>query len=93
MAARLPVVATDVGGSSELLQGGLRGMLVDPKNPQQIADAIMNLLGLPQTLLNEMGENGQKFVAENFNPQTVTNQMLEAYQTMFKVIARSGLIQ
>jgi glycosyltransferase involved in cell wall biosynthesis len=93
MAARLPVVATDVGGSSELLQGGLRGRLVDPKNPQQIADAIMNLLGLPQTLLTEMGENGLRFVAENFSPQTVTNQMLEAYQTMFKVTARSGLTQ
>ena len=63
-------------------------MLVDPKNPQQIADAIMNLLGLPQTLLNEMGENGHKFVAENFSPQAVTKQMLEAYQTMFKMTAR-----
>jgi glycosyltransferase involved in cell wall biosynthesis len=93
MAARLPVVATDVGGSSELLQGGSRGMLVDPKNPQQIADAIMNLLGLPQTLLSEMGENGHKFVAENFSSQTVTKQMLEAYQSMFKVTSRSGPTQ
>jgi L-malate glycosyltransferase len=93
MAARLPVVATNVGGSSELLKEGLRGILVDPKNPQKIADAIINLLGLPQTVLNEMGENAHKFVADKFNPQTVTKQMLEAYQNILKGISRSGLTQ
>jgi glycosyltransferase involved in cell wall biosynthesis len=92
MAARLPVIATKVGGSAELLKEGLRGILVEPKNPQQIADAIMNLLALPRTLLNEMGENAHKFVAEKFNPQTVTKQMLAAYQNMLKGISRDHLL-
>jgi len=91
MSARLPVVATKVGGSPELVKEGLRGVLVDPKNPQQIADAIIHLLRLPQTMLTEMGENAHKFVTENFNPQTVTKQMLEAYQNTLRGIARSGL--
>jgi len=91
MAARMPVIATKVGGSSELLKGGLRGTLVDPKNPQQIADAIINLLGLPRVLLNEMGENAHEFVAEQFNPQAVTKQMLQAYQNVLRGISRSGI--
>jgi L-malate glycosyltransferase len=82
MAARLPVLATNVGGSPALCEEGLRGTLVNPKDPQQIADALIKLLSLPQTLLNKMGENGHEFVAKKFNPQIVTQQLLEAYQNV-----------
>jgi glycosyltransferase involved in cell wall biosynthesis len=89
MTARLPVVATNVGGSSELLEGGLRGTLVDPKNPQQIADAILTLVRLPKASLDEMGECAYRFVVEKFNPHTVTHQMLGAYQNVLNAHSRS----
>ena len=93
MAAKVPVVATNVGGSSELLKEGLRGKLVDPKTPQQIADAIMHLLDLPQTLLNELRENAHNFVVDKFNPQEVAEQMLEAYQSLLRGTSRTGPTQ
>ena len=43
MAADLPVVATDVGGSRELVQTGETGYLVPPRDPAALAAAIVKL--------------------------------------------------
>ncbi|MEV5754571.1 glycosyltransferase [Actinoallomurus sp. NPDC052308] len=45
MAAGRPVVATDVGGTGELLDG--RGLLVPPADPEALADGLERLLGDP----------------------------------------------
>lgn len=47
MAAGLPVVATDVGGNREVVDAGRTGLLVEPRNPQQLADAVLRVLGSP----------------------------------------------
>ena len=43
MAAQLPVVATDVGGSRELVRNGETGILVPPGAPQALAAAVLHL--------------------------------------------------
>src|SRR3989344_3191209 len=42
--ASLPVVATDVGGISEIIKNKRTGLLVQPKKPDQLADAISFLM-------------------------------------------------
>ena len=41
MASRLPVVATRVGGNSELIESGMTGTLVSPGNSDALADAML----------------------------------------------------
>ncbi|MFT3916845.1 MAG: glycosyltransferase family 4 protein [Anaeromyxobacteraceae bacterium] len=48
MAARVPVVATAVGGSAELLADGLTGRLVPPGDPVRLGDALAGLFSDPQ---------------------------------------------
>jgi len=44
MAAGVPVVATRVGGTPELIESGVSGILVPPGNPQALADETVALL-------------------------------------------------
>ncbi|OHV84987.1 exopolysaccharide biosynthesis GT4 family glycosyltransferase EpsE [Rhizobium sp. LCM 4573] len=45
MAMELPVIVTDVGGNSELIDHGVDAILVQPRQPKEMADAIEEVLG------------------------------------------------
>lgn len=47
MAAGCAIVATGVGGNSQAIKNGYNGTLVDPRNPQQLAKAVITLLESP----------------------------------------------
>lgn len=49
MAMQVPVAVTGVDGTVELVQNGVEGVLIRPKEPQQMADALMKILRDPKT--------------------------------------------
>ncbi|MFN0132392.1 MAG: exopolysaccharide biosynthesis GT4 family glycosyltransferase EpsE [Phycisphaerales bacterium] len=49
MAMELPVIVTRVGGVPELVRDGIDGLLVPPRDPSAIADAIRRTLEAPET--------------------------------------------
>lgn len=65
MALRLPVVATAVGGTPELVRDGVNGFLVPPGAPAALAGRIGDLLAAPR-LRRRMGERGRKIVERDF---------------------------
>lgn len=65
MAMGLPVVVTRVGGVPELVRDGLDGLLVPPKEPVAMADAIERVLGDPAAA-SRMGASGEQRVREKF---------------------------
>src|SRR5262249_23780264 len=44
MAIGVPVIATNVGGTSELIEDGRTGLLIRPSDPQAIADAVIKMV-------------------------------------------------
>ena len=64
MAARLPVVAYDVGGNGELINEE-RGMLVPPGNEEVFSAAIIRLLS-DASLRTQLGASGRHFVEQHF---------------------------
>jgi glycosyltransferase involved in cell wall biosynthesis len=67
------VVATDVGGNRELVISGENGLLVPPKNPEAMAQAILTLLNDPAHA-RKMGEKGRARILAEFSlEQMVTN--------------------
>src|ERR1700736_4881795 len=61
MAARLPVVATSVGGTPELVEAGVRGFLVQPGDHRALAAKLRQLEASPE-LARRMGLCGRAFV-------------------------------
>jgi glycosyltransferase involved in cell wall biosynthesis len=66
MAAGVPVVATAVGGTPELVEDGVTGYLVPPRDAAALAAAITRLLDDP-TLARRLGEAGRRRVVERFS--------------------------
>jgi glycosyltransferase involved in cell wall biosynthesis len=45
MACGLPVIATAVNGTPELIEDGIDGILIEPESPKDIEDAVLRLFG------------------------------------------------
>jgi glycosyltransferase involved in cell wall biosynthesis len=80
MAANLPVVATDVGGNPEAVIHGETGYIVPVRNPQALAEALLNLVLNPQR--KRMGEAGAKRVEEKFT----ISSCVEAYEACYREV-------
>lgn len=80
MAARLPVVAYNVGGNAELVNDK-RGVLVAEKNETSFANAIYRLLSNPQ-LRKQQGDNARRFVLENFSLDRVRRRYENLYRAL-----------
>jgi glycosyltransferase involved in cell wall biosynthesis len=78
MARGRAVVATPVGGTPEVVSDGKTGLLVPPRDPEALADAVGRLLADPE-LRRRMGEAGRRRVAERFTAESMTRRMLEIY--------------
>ncbi len=66
MASGLPVVATAISGIPELVQSGLTGFLVPPRDPDALADALQRLAADPD-LRQQMGTAGRARVMRDFD--------------------------
>ncbi len=66
LACARPCVATEVGGSPEIVVDGLNGLLVPPKDPPAIATACLRLLSSPD-LRVQMGTRGRRRAEELFD--------------------------
>jgi glycosyltransferase involved in cell wall biosynthesis len=64
-AARVPVVATAVGGTPEVVEDGVSGYLVSPGEPDRLADRILDVLADEERRL-EMGRCGYRRVCADF---------------------------
>lgn len=76
-----PVVVSNVGGLPEVVEDGVTGIVVEPRNPEQTADAIERLLG-DQELREKMGRAGRDRVQRRYNWNKSVTQMLEIYREL-----------
>lgn len=79
--AGVPIVASRVGGIPEAVRDGVTGLLVEPGNPIELAEAIRRLLR-DQTLAKRMGRAGRELVAREFSADIMVQGNLRVYQEL-----------
>jgi phosphatidylinositol alpha-mannosyltransferase len=81
MASGVPVVASSIPGYRCVIKDRDTGILVEKKNPQAIASAIIKL-ARDKGLREKMGERGREF-AIGFSWETITNKIETVYRSLF----------
>ncbi len=77
-ACGIPVVATNVGGLPEVIRDGVTGIIVQPKNPTETAEALERLIS-DESLRINMGEAGRKNVIDNYDWEKSVQKMMNVY--------------
>jgi len=81
------VIATNVGSIPEVLDDGINGILLPPRDSNALATAIITLLNNAQ-LRNEMGENGYNKMKTVYNWDAIAQKTLDGYSTLIKKVAQ-----
>lgn len=81
MAEGLPVIATRVGGTPEIVSDGETGLLVSPDEPVLLASRIQQLLDNP-LLRARLGSAGFKLVSGKFSAATVASDYERIYESV-----------
>src|SRR5262249_32496249 len=85
MAAGKAIVATAVGGTGQLIQDGVHGLLVPPEDPVRLAQAIRRLLE-DRTLAARLGAAARRRVQEKYSREA----MVRNFETFFQNLVFVG---
>lgn len=80
----LPIIVSNVGGLPEVVKDGETGFIVEPKNIQQLADRLYDLVINPE-LRMRLGKNGRNFVNSFYNWKENVKRMEIVYENLIKM--------
>lgn len=83
MASLRPVIASRIGGTTEIVEHHKNGLLVEPANSEELAQAIIYLYNNPQKVL-EMIKSAREKVESSFSKK----QMAESFEKLFITLLR-----
>ncbi len=83
MAARLPIIASAVGGIPEMITEGENGLLLPAGDSEALAAACIPLMA-DSSLRKAMGERGRLVVTEKFNIHVQNNNLKKLYLDLIK---------
>ena len=78
---KVPIVATNVGGVSELITNGENGILVPPEDPGMLASAINRVIH-DEELAGSLAENGYKHVTETLTWDSMLPRYVRFYEDL-----------
>ena len=76
------VLGSNSGGMSEIIEDGISGFLVEPKNPITLAKRIKEILLLNSEEKEIISNNAVKRIKDNFSMEVILNQTLDYYKSV-----------
>ena len=80
----VPVLATNVGGISSIVNGGVDGLLF-PANAPYTAAALIKKVIADEALSKTLSSNAIKRATDRHNPAKIGNRLVEIYETIINV--------
>ncbi|WP_142412973.1 glycosyltransferase family 4 protein [Hathewaya massiliensis] len=74
LSSELPIVLAVEGEAEKLINDARAGITVEPENAKEIADAVLKL-HKNKDLKEELGQNGRKYVIENYSRESITRKL------------------
>jgi glycosyltransferase involved in cell wall biosynthesis len=81
IAAGLPVVATDVGANAKLIEHGVSGLIVPPRDESALAEAVVRLLEDP-SLAARFGAAARQRVEQDYSRDAMRRRFERFYQQL-----------
>ena len=85
MAASKPVIVSKQVGTSEIIQEGVNGIVIDRAKPEEIAEQVELLMNDPK-LRKKLGENAYQYVRDNLSWERYAEKVESVFQ---ETISRS----
>ena len=79
----MPCIATDAGGTVSLIDDNKEGIVIQDGDPFVMAGAIVEMINNYKKAI-VYGENGRKTALERHNPQKITQDLLNIYNSLSK---------
>jgi len=83
-AMKKPIIASNHGAASEVIEAGVTGWLTPPGDSIALAKAIDYALDLPKKSLEEMGEKGRTRVKTYFSKESMSSKTIALYQELLE---------
>jgi glycosyltransferase involved in cell wall biosynthesis len=81
MSCGLAVVATRVGGNTEIIEDGINGLLIDPEDSQLLSITLMKILKEKETI-EKLGRNARKTIEDGFSIDYITTEHEKFYKEL-----------
>lgn len=82
--ARLPIVATNVGGVEEAVLHGNSGLLMDGRDPDELARIMQNVMDMSEVERARMGASGRNHVLDRFHIEAVADEWRDTYLSLLR---------
>lgn len=77
----VPLIASNIGGLKQVLEGTGAGVLVEPRDPDGLAAAIDGVLG-DAAKRQELSRRGRDIVAESYSTESWFSRIMDVYQSV-----------
>ena len=78
------VLGSSSGGMSEIIESGKNGYLIEPHNPQKLADKLLEILQLNTDKRKIISENAKQRIMTHFEKSVVLDQMVNYYHDVIR---------
>jgi colanic acid biosynthesis glycosyl transferase WcaI len=82
LASGKPILMAAGGASEDLIREANAGIVVEPENAPALAEAIEKIRLMPPDALNELGDNGRRFLLENLSKREVVARYIDLLRTV-----------